>query len=215
MPKLIVIEGLNGSGKQTLTASILTTLINRGLKVLHIEYPRYGTKHAKGVEMYLAGDFGTSEFVGPYLASSHYAQDRAYDYKLNLAPIWDDYDIVIADRHTSANMLYQTSLLNEPADKLELLAWLEDLEFEKFCIPRPDRVFVIDLPPSEAAKGLADTGKELDMHEKDRDLELKVYNNLKFVADAQNWTILYALNENKIRKTTPELVLEVLNDLGL
>ena len=56
MGKLIVIEGLDASGKGTQTEILLKTLIEKGYDAFGISLPNYEDNSSALVKMYLAGE---------------------------------------------------------------------------------------------------------------------------------------------------------------
>ena len=96
--KFIVFEGLDGSGKSTQTKMLASHLREKGLEVVKIDFPQYGTKSSGMVEEYLTGKYGTAEQVGPYLASIFYACDR-YDASFKIKKWLDEDKVVISDRY--------------------------------------------------------------------------------------------------------------------
>ena len=79
--KIIVIEGLDGSGKATQTKILAEKLESRGLKVRKLEFPDYSNPSSALVKMYLGGEFGSKpEDVNAYAASAFYAVDRVASY---------------------------------------------------------------------------------------------------------------------------------------
>jgi len=55
---VIVIEGTDGSGKQTQSEKLYKALLEMGLKVRKVQYPDYDSESSALVKMYLRGDFG-------------------------------------------------------------------------------------------------------------------------------------------------------------
>ena len=56
--KIIVIEGLDGSGKATQTKILCEKISALGKKVTKLEFPNYESPAAAPVKMYLDGEFG-------------------------------------------------------------------------------------------------------------------------------------------------------------
>ena len=145
--KLIVLEGLDGSGKSTQLELIKKYLENNCIDVRHIKLPDYNNKSSELVKMYLSGEFGQNAgAVNPYAASLFYAVDRFASF----SRFWsDDYfngKVIIADRYTTSNAIYQMSKMPENEwDKY--LQWLEDTEYVKLDIPRPNLTIYLDVEP--------------------------------------------------------------------
>lgn len=69
--KLIVIEGLDGSGKATQAQRLFDSLKSRNKDVIQVSFPDYESDSSALVKMYLKGEFGTDpNAVNPYAASS-------------------------------------------------------------------------------------------------------------------------------------------------
>ena len=168
--KLIVIEGLDGSGKATQAKRLTEALVEKGIPVREVSFPDYGSDSSALVRMYLSGQFGTDpQDVNAYAASSFFAVDRFASYKKD----WHrDYarGVVIADRYTTSNAVHQCSKL--PKEQWEdFLNWLFDFEYKKLGIPAPDRVIYLNVDPaiSQAlmtARYRGDENKK-DIHERD------------------------------------------------
>ena len=143
---LIVIEGLDGSGKGTQAKLLYDYALSRG-RARQVTFPDYDSPSSSLVKMYLKGDFGKEAGdVNAYAASAFYAVDRFASYRMK----WkDDYASgvpIISDRYVTSNIVYQLSKLPKTEWKA-FVSWLEDLEYEKFGLPRPDRVIYLDMPP--------------------------------------------------------------------
>ena len=168
--KLIVIEGLDGSGKATQAKRLTEALVEKGIPVREVSFPDYGSDSSALVRMYLSGQFGTDpQNVNAYAASSFFAVDRFASYKKDWCR---DYarGVVIADRYTTSNAVHQCSKL--PKEQWEdFLNWLFDFEYKKLGIPAPDRVIYLNVDPAVSqalmtARYSGDENKK-DIHERD------------------------------------------------
>ena len=145
--RLIIIEGGDGSGKATQTKLLQEHLQREGQSVRAVSFPDYDSDSSALVRMYLRGDFGAdADAVNPYAASAFYAVDRFASYQMHWKSFLEQGGIVLADRYTTSNMLYQMIKFNDPADRRAYLDWLEDFEFGKMGLPRPDLVCLLDVP---------------------------------------------------------------------
>ena len=110
--RLLVIEGLDGSGKATQAKLLASHLAESGCKVMEITFPDYESDSSALVKMYLSGRFGEKpDDVNPYAASSFYAVDRYASYKTKWGSFYEAGGIVIADRYTTSNAVHQCSKL--------------------------------------------------------------------------------------------------------
>ena len=138
--KLIVLEGLDGSGKATQAKLLAAHLKGQGFSVREITFPNYESDSSALVKMYLAGQFGQHpDDVNAYAASSFYAVDRYASYKKDWGSFYENGGIIIADRYTTSNAVHQCSKL--PPEQWEsFLGWLFDFEFHLLGLPAPDEV---------------------------------------------------------------------------
>ena len=94
--RLLVIEGLDGSGKATQAKLLASHLAESGCKVMEITFPDYESDSSALVKMYLSGQFGDKpDDVNPYAASSFYAVDRYASYKTRWGSFYEAGGIVI------------------------------------------------------------------------------------------------------------------------
>ena len=140
--RLLVIEGLDGSGKATQAKLLASHLAESGRKVMEITFPDYESDSSALVKMYLSGQFGDKpDDVNPYAASSFYAVDRYASYKTKWGSFYEAGGIVIADRYTTSNAVHQCSKL--PPDQWEgFLRWAFEYEYRLLGLPAPDAVFI-------------------------------------------------------------------------
>lgn len=148
MGKLIVIEGLDGSGKGTQAAELAKNLAFRGAPVRKVSFPDYASDSSALVKMYLSGQFGKDpQDVNAYAASTFYAVDRFASFKRDWGDFYQGGGIVIADRYTTSNAVHQCSKL--PQEQWDaFLAWLFDFEYHLLGIPSPDLVVYLSVDPA-------------------------------------------------------------------
>lgn len=143
--KLIVLDGLDGSGKSTQAQLLADRLLAEKRKVELLSYPDYSQPSSTLVKMYLNGAFSKSaDGVNAYAASSFYAVDRYASYMQFWKEKLENGFIMIASRYVSSNAIHQ--MVKLPKDEWDtFLDWLEDYEYQKLSLPRPDRVIFLDM----------------------------------------------------------------------
>lgn len=167
--KLIVIEGIDGSGKSTQFKLLTQRLQDEGEHFRQLRFPRYDNSSSALLRSYLNGEFGKNpEDVSAYAASSFFFVDRFASYKSDWGEYYNKGGNVLCDRYTTSNAIHQGAKL--PREELNnFLDWLYDFEFRLMELPRPDAVIYmnIDLKTSLAQiKARQDeTGTSGDIHE--------------------------------------------------
>jgi len=192
--KLIVIEGLDGSGKSTQMELLPAALKEQGIDVRSIAFPDYNDPSSTLVKMYLAGDFGTTAGdVNAYAASIFYAADRYASFKRYWKEYYEDGGIILCGRYVSSNAVHQTAKL--PVEQWgEYIDWLYDLEYNRIKIPKPDLVIFLDMPTIVSAKLLlqrycGDESKK-DVHERDTQYLESCRRAAVFAAKHSDWHII-------------------------
>lgn len=182
--KLIVIEGLDGSGKSTQINILAEKVSGRNLEYKQIKLPNYDGDSSALVKMYLAGEFGKNpEDVNAYAASAFYAVDRFASFKT----IWkDDYEngkVILADRYTTSNAYHQ--MIKQPKENWDnYIEWLEDFEYEKIGIPKPDLVIYLDMPVDISQKLMS---KRYEGNESKKDVHEANVNYLNACREAASY----------------------------
>ena len=202
MQKLIVIEGLDGSGKATQAALAVDFLRQSGTMVRKISFPDYDSESSALVKMYLNGEFGSKpDDVNAYAASSFYAVDRYASFKKDWKEDWEK-GAVIADRYTTSNAVHQCAKLPEESWD-EYLAWLFDFEYNLLGIPAPDLVIYLRVDPDVSQKLLADRYKgdlsKKDIHEKDREYLKRCQKAASYCAEKLGWKIVDCCSGKEMR----------------
>ena len=201
--KLIVIEGLDGSGKATQAQKLLETLEARGERVMKVSFPDYDSNSSALVKMYLAGEFGTDpNAVNPYAASSFYAVDRFASYTKN----WKDFFLsggtVIADRYTTSNAIHQCAKL--PDQEWDgFIKWLFHYEYELLGIPAPFRTVYLRVDPEVSQKLMTgryhgDEAKK-DIHEANLAYLKRSRQAADYCAKVLGWNVIECLKEGRMQ----------------
>ena len=165
--RLISIDGLDGSGKNTQSELLRDRLRAAGYTAEVVSFPMYGAPSCFGVEMYLSGKLGGHpDDTGAYPAATFFAVDRYISMRTTWGKLLGENDYIIFNRYTSANAVHQLSKLGR-ADWDEFLCWLYDFEFGRLGLPRPDLTLYLVVEP-EVSMSLVDTrGEKKDIHETD------------------------------------------------
>ena len=216
MGKLIVIEGLDGSGKSTQLDVLFENLQKNGIDCKSVSFPDYENPSSTLVKMYLKGDFGKKpEDVNAYAASVFYTVDRYASYKANWGEYYNNGGTIVSGRYTTSNAVHQASKL--PEDKWEdFLSWLYDFEYNKIGIPKPDKVIFLDMPIEVSQKLLAkryegdDTKK--DIHESNTEYLSRCRKAAVFTAEYSGWEIIPCAH-NGLPRSIDDIAADVLNSV--
>ena len=228
--KLIVIEGVDGSGKSTQAELLEEYLKKNGKKVIKIHCPDYDYYSGKSIRDMLDGKFSKdANSLNTYAISSMYSVDRycivnkSYrDYFLNKE--YKGYYIIM-DRYTQSNLIHQGSKLveydsnsnyhllsyNSMLNLREYGNWLLDLEYTKMGLPRPDKIWYLHLPYEESYKRVVERGNTLDIHE-NKDFMSKSYSSGIYYANTYFWDIVECMDGNRA-KTVQEVHKDILDRL--
>lgn len=210
--RLIVMEGLDGSGKATQTKLLAEQLRAAGYNVQKVTFPDYASNSSALVRMYLAGQFGHKpDDVNAYAASSFYAVDRYASYKMNWGSFYEEGGVIIADRYTTSNAVHQCSKL--PPEQWEsFLQWLFDYEFRLLGLPAPDKVIYLQVDPAVSQRLMTeryhgDESKK-DVHEKDREYLARSRQAAEYCAQHLGWATVHCTRGDTMR-TIEEIHSEV------
>jgi dTMP kinase len=194
--KFFVFEGIDGCGKATQTNLLADFFKKRGYKVEKIDFPQHGERSSAMVDDYLTGKYGTSEEVGPYVASVFYATDR-YDASFKIRKWLAEGKIVISDRYLVSNIGHQGGKIKNKKEWKKYVNWLYNLEYGIFGIPKPDYTFILKTSPEFSLKlsnNITDAKKQArrkaylgssknqDIHEKNKSHLTNALNSYLFAA---------------------------------
>lgn len=196
MGTLIALEGLDGAGKRTLSNALVAAWRAGGLTVATLAFPRYGVSACAdlGAEALHGGHGDTAESVNAMALL--WALDRR-DAADELRELVATHDIVLLDRYVASNAAYTAARKHQSAQGPEV-EWIEDLEFGRFGLPRPDLQILLKVPVALAAdrarrRAGTEADRQRDAYERDGDLQTRtgeVYDGLTSRAWISPWTVV-------------------------
>ncbi|MGI5893605.1 MAG: dTMP kinase [Candidatus Merdivicinus sp.] len=192
--KLYVLDGLDGCGKSTQTEHVAEELRKRGEIVQVISFPDYKEPSSALVRMYLNGEFSEDPAgVNAYAASLFYAVDRYASFKKFWEKSYQDGMTILATRYVSSNAIHQMGKLPQ-SEWAAYLEWLDDLEYQKIGLPRPNQIIFLDMNRDVADRLILNRyhGDEFkkDIHEKNRQYLKQCQETAAYAAEQGGWSII-------------------------
>ena len=130
----------------------------------------------------------------------------------------------MADRYTTSNMVHQMVKYDDEAERNTFLDWLEDFEFVKFGLPRPDVVCLLDMPLAVSEALMAERkhktgGATGDIHERDHAYLGRVHAAYDELVARYGWQRIACADSKNVLRTIEDIhedvyraVLQVLAD---
>lgn len=198
--KLIVIEGIDGSGKTTQIELLRQYLASQGptLQVEVISFPQYGkNEYARQIKDYLEGNLGKLDEVDPYFIAKEYANDRLT--AKDIIGGWlNEGKLVIANRYVSANKAHQGANL-DVEKREQFIRWIDQLEYEENGMPKPDLTILLNVDPKVGQQNVVGEHKP-DIHENDLNhlnKANKIY--LELSKSEKNWVVVNCMENEKMK----------------
>lgn len=202
--KLIVLEGIDGSGKSSQYRRLRGNLESIGADFTSIEFPRYSQESSALIRMYLNGDFGDKPSdVNAYAASVFYAVDRYASFKSDWGGAYRAGGLIISDRYTTSNAVHQGAKLSD-AELPYYFDWLYDLEYVKLGLPVPDLVVYLDVDLETSEMRLRRREKKTetaaDIHEKDSAYLQSCLRAGRLAAEHYGWRVVPFKKDGAVRE---------------
>lgn len=219
MGKLFVIDGTDGSGKQTQFQQLQESLLKDGIDYKVVSFPNYDSPSSALVQMYLSGEFGeNAKEISPYIASTFYAADRYATFQTGYKKYYEDGGRILADRYTTANMVHQAGKIKDEKEREKFLNWLWDFEFNLYGLPVPNEVFFLNMPVEKSIELMKDRENKFT-HQEKKDIHERDVNHLKDAYEAAcdvskkyNWYEIKCVKNNEIR-TIEDIHQEIYNEV--
>lgn len=189
--KLIVLEGIDGSGKSTQYRLLKERFEREGIAYHSAVFPRYDEESSALIRLYLGGAFGgRPSDVNACAAATFFAVDRYAAYKQDWGGIYESGGLILSDRYTTSNAVHQGSKVPE-AELGAFFDWLYDFEYVRLELPRPDLVIYLDVDIDTSVARMR--RRELkhhthaDIHEKDVDYLRACLRTGRLAAEHYGW----------------------------
>ena len=215
---IISIEGTDGSGKHTQQQLLSEDLKTLGYTVFNQSFPNYDSGSSTPVKMFLDGQFGDeSNGLDAYQASALYAVDRLCTYKKDIKSHYENGEIILFDRYVQSNFIHQCSRIADESEKNKYLAWVEDLEFVKFELPKPDLIFFIEMPIEKSlelarARDSYKNGENKDIFEENTEYMQNAYKNGVSLAKKYNWKFVHCVDKDGNIKHIEDIHKEIMSE---
>lgn len=204
--KLFVIDGTDGSGKQTQLQKLKERFDKEKIDYRVVSFPNYDSPSSSLVKMYLNGDFGTdAQAISPYIASTFFAADRYATFKTQFEEYYKSGGIILADRYTTANMVHQAGKIKDEQEREKFLKWLWNFEFGLYGLPVPTEVFFLNMPFEYSQKLMENRENKIthsekkDIHESNKQHLQDAYNEACKLVKKYNWCEIKCVENGKIR----------------
>ena len=213
MGKIIVIEGIEGSGKETQSKLLVESLNKKGIKSIEFSFPMYDTPTGRIFKDCLLSNnnyFNEGiDSLDPELVCLYTAADRKYNIKKIEEYLNNDY-IVVINRYTSSNMANQGSKYEDSEDRFYMYQWIDKLEYWLLKLPKPDYTILLNMPYKY------NNQLSFDLTNEDSKQE-RVLESYLELAGLYNWDIINCIDEDK-EKTIDEIheeIMELLETKGI
>ena len=138
MRRFVTFEGIDGSGKSTVSKKVYEKLKSKGYKVV-LTYEPTDTFIGKCVQRFI------EKKSDPFSTAFAFISDRIEHCK-KIKKWLDEGKIVLCDRYAESTYAYQGAQMENMVD--EPVKWLKDLSKDR--VIRPDRTFVFIIKPEDA-----------------------------------------------------------------
>ena len=219
--KIIVIEGLDGSGKSTQIELLKTKFDVLGMNYRYIHFPMLNQgKYGELIAEFLRGEYGSLEAVHPKLVAVLFANDRKEHLEKINEWLQKGY-CVLMDRYVNSNIAFQCAKIENESEKERLKQWILDFEFHHNQLPLPFMSFFLNVSLDSISKSLLNTRKgsdrdylngKQDIHEESLSLQKRVHDEyLKMLQEQDNFISIDCCDDNN-QLLSPERIHSMIID---
>ena len=193
--RLIAVEGGDGVGKATTARCVARLLGEQGHRVVPESFPRYSGPYGPSIGASLRRPDATTSRSLFFERALLFALDRS-DFAAGLPCD----AVVVADRWTASNAAYLCALTGDE----EPAGWVEDLEYRRLALPRPDLTLHVTAAGGLqaeriAARADADGSRGTERFEEDLPLQARVVRAYeRFAAEGLGGRWMTVVNDGTI-----------------
>lgn len=193
--KLIVVEGIDASGKRTQVERLSKRLRKENISHAVIDFPRYETPTGKKVRAYLTGELHPGS---PLAVAQLYADDRGAA-RDELLAMLAHHQVVLANRYISSNLGYTMALVTESEEQQKIFQHIVNLEYTRNEMPREDLVLYLDVPVTISQNLMDGRGNGKDRHERDQSYLERVEIQYHALAKRLDWKVIPCVHDGVLR----------------
>lgn len=205
-PYIIAIEGIDGVGKHTQSEMLIQYLKdNFTQRVILQSFPSDQTDYSTLIRKYLR----TSR-SDPYEMAMLFMLDRR-----RVIQQLDDADVLVFDRYSGSNIIYQTSRVDKENQKI-FNTFMGIIESAYFGNPTPDITFFLDMDPFLSSELMlsryGNDPSKLDKYEANMSYQIKCRKSgLEYAATNPSWHIITCYDTSGI--LSPEKIHRKIRDV--
>lgn len=180
--KIIVLDGMDGTGKATQSKLLYENLKNKGLKVKLFSFPNYDKDSSYFVKKYLKEGYCKDiEKEIPILHDIFYSIDRAITYYKEIKQFYEDGYIIIMDRYIISNLIYNLHTYTDFQSIGKYCTMIHSIENRILDIPRANLNIILYSNPEVNIKMIElrsiEEGTNPDLNE-NLQFQSKIFNNI-------------------------------------
>lgn len=211
--KIIVLEGLDCSFKETNSKMLKKYLASLGFKVSRYSFPNYDSRSSYFIKQYLKGErYGE---LDPKVISIFYSLDRYDTFKKTIEKDYNTKDFIILDRYIGSNIIYQGPKYKTEKEFDDYINWLYNFETGELGLPWED-ITIFLRPEFEVISNLIKKkNSKNDIHEQDIAYQSEVYNYCSYIIDHMDWAEVICSKDGNIlsRDEIFHKILVILKDM--
>lgn len=198
--KIIVITGIDGTGKETQTKMLLSHLKEKGINAKMQSFPNYLSESSAPLREYLHGKLPKSASkILPMQVASFFLVDFVQT-MMGYEEFLNNGGVLLLDRYTESNLIHQAGRLPTEVEQIRFANTLKNFQYNSLKLPKPDLVICLSMPLEKSlelmhARNIQKNGGERDVHEEDTTHLENAHKMCELFAKEENWTVINCIDE--------------------